>query len=76
MILLFYILKKISLRRYGGYMLYVLNQKDVKSFNKVKSEFPYSRILMRIVSLDDKEGQLVAVSDFADSDDNLCEKLA
>lgn len=53
MVLLFYALKKIASRRYGEYMLYVLKQKDVKSFNKVKSEFPYSRILMRIVSLDD-----------------------
>lgn len=56
-------------------MLHVFNQTDIKSFNKVKSEFPYSRILMRINSLDDGEGQMVAVSDSADSDDELCEKL-
>ncbi len=56
-------------------MLHVLNQTDIKSFNKVRSEFPYSRILMRINSLDDGEGQMVAVSDSADSDDELCEKL-
>lgn len=56
-------------------MLHVFNQTDIKSFNKVRSEFPYSRILMRINSLDDGEGQLVAVSDSADSDDELCEKL-
>lgn len=30
---------------------------------------------MRINSLDDGEGQMVAVSDSADSDDELCEKL-
>ncbi|MCI9032943.1 MAG: hypothetical protein HFJ08_02610 [Lachnospiraceae bacterium] len=53
----------------------MFNQTDIKSFNKVKSEFPYSRILMRINSLDDGEGQMVAVSDSADSDDELCEKL-
>lgn len=56
-------------------MLHMFNQTDIKSFNKVKSEFPYSRILMRINSLDDGEGQMVAVSDSADSDDELCEKL-
>ena len=56
-------------------MLHMFNQTDIKSFNKVRSEFPYSRILMRIASLDDGEGQLVAVSDSADSDDDLCEKL-
>lgn len=56
-------------------MLRVLNQTSIKSFSKARSEFPYSRILMRIASLDDKEGQLVAVSDSADSDDDLCEKL-
>ena len=56
-------------------MLHVFNQTDIKSFNKVRSEFPYSRILMRINSLDDGEGQMVAVSDSADSDDELCEKL-
>lgn len=56
-------------------MLHMFNQTDIKSFNKVRSEFPYSRILMRINSLDDGEGQLVAVSDSADSDDELCEKL-
>ena len=56
-------------------MLHVFNQTDIKSFNKVRSEFPYSRVLMHINSLDDGEGQLVAVSDSADSDDELCEKL-
>ena len=56
-------------------MLRVLNQTDIKSFNKVRSEFPYSRILMRINSLDDYEGQLMAVSDSAESDDDLCEKM-
>ncbi len=56
-------------------MLHMFNQTDIKSFNKVRSEFPYSRILMRINSLDDGEGQMVAVSDSADSDDELCEKL-
>lgn len=56
-------------------MLRVLNQTDTKSFYKVKSEFPYSRILMRIASLDDCEGQLMALSDSSDSDDDLCEKL-
>lgn len=56
-------------------MLHMFNQTDIKSFNKVRSEFPYSRILMHINSLDDGEGQLVAVSDSADSDDELCEKL-
>lgn len=56
-------------------MLHVFNQTDIKSSNKVRSEFPYSRVLMHINSLDDGEGQLVAVSDSADSDDELCEKL-
>ncbi len=56
-------------------MLHILNQTDTKPFYKVKNEFPYSRILMRIASLDDGEGQLVAVSDSSDSDDDLCEKL-
>ena len=56
-------------------MLHMFNQTDIKSFNKVRGEFPYSRILMRINSLDDGEGQMVAVSDSADSDDELCEKL-
>lgn len=56
-------------------MLRVLNQTDIKSFNRVRNEYPYSRVLMRIASLDDGEGQLVAVSDSADSDDDLCEKL-
>ena len=64
-----------SLKRYGDYVLRVLNQTDIKSFNKARNEFPYCRILMRIDSLDDGEGQLVAVSDSADSDDDLCEKL-
>lgn len=67
--------KRKSLKRYGGYMLRILNQTDIKSFNRVRNEFPYSRILMRIASLDDGEGQLMAVSDSADSDDDLCEKL-
>lgn len=44
-----------------NYMLHKLNQTNSKSLNKVKSEFPYSRILMYIVSLDDGEGQLVTV---------------
>ncbi len=56
-------------------MLKILNQTDIKSFNRVKNEFPYSRILMRIHSLDDCEGQLMAVSDSTESDDELCEKL-
>lgn len=64
-----------SLKRYGDYMLRVLNQTDIKSFNTVKREFPYSRILMQIDSLDDGEGQLLAVSDSEDSDDDLCKKL-
>lgn len=64
-----------NLRRYGDYMLRVLNQTNIKSFSKVRSEFPYSKILMQIASLDDSEGRLVAVSDSADSDDALCEKL-
>lgn len=56
-------------------MLHVLNQTNIKSFSKVRSEFPYRRILMQIASLDDSEGRLVAVSDSADSDNALCEKL-
>lgn len=56
-------------------MLRVFDQTDIQPFNKVRNEFPYSRILMRIASLDDGEGQLLAVSDSADSDDDLCEKL-
>lgn len=56
-------------------MLKILNQTDVKSFNRVKKEYPYSRILMKINSLDDCEGQLMAVSDSVESDDDLCEKL-
>ncbi|MCI9033385.1 MAG: hypothetical protein HFJ08_04920 [Lachnospiraceae bacterium] len=44
-----------ALKRYGDHMLRVLDQTDVKSFNKVRGEFPYSRILMRIASLDDSE---------------------
>lgn len=56
-------------------MLRVLNQTDIKSFNMARREFPYSRILMRIASLDASEGQLLAVSDSEESDDNLCEKL-
>lgn len=63
------------LKGYGDCMLRVLNQTDIKSFNRVRNEFPYSRVLMRIASLDDGEGQLVAVSDSVDSDDELCEKL-
>lgn len=56
-------------------MLRVLDQTDVKSFNKVRGEFPYSRILMRIASLDDSEERPVAVSDSVDSDDDLCKRL-
>lgn len=56
-------------------MLRILNQTDVKSFNIVRSEFPYSRILMRINTLDDSEGCLLAVSDSEESDDDLCEKM-
>ena len=56
-------------------MLKMMNQTDIKSFNSVRKEFPYSRILMRINTLDDCEGQLLAVSDSAESDDDLCEKL-
>ncbi len=56
-------------------MLRILNQTDIKSFNRVRSEFPYSRILMRINTLDDSEGCLMAVSDSEESDDALCEKM-
>lgn len=56
-------------------MLTILNQTDMKSFNSVRKEYPYSRILMKINTLDDCEGQLLAVSDSAESDDDLCEKL-
>lgn len=56
-------------------MLKILNQTDMKSFNSVKKEYPYSRILMKINTLDDCKGQLLAVSDSAESDDDLCEKL-
>lgn len=56
-------------------MLKMLNQTDIKSFSSARKEYPYSRILMRINTLDDYEGQLVAVSDSAESDDDLCEKL-
>ncbi len=69
-------IKKKALKRYGDHMLRVLDQtEDIKSFNIVRDEFPYSRILMRIASLDDSEGQPVAVSDFVDSNDDLYEKL-
>ncbi len=36
-------------------MLKMMNQTDIKSFNSVRKEFPYSRILMRINTLDDCE---------------------
>ena len=51
-------------------MLHILNQTDTRPFHKVKNEFPCSGILMRIASLDTVEGQLVAVSDWSDSDDD------
>ena len=38
-------------------------------------QYPYSRILIKINTLDDYEGQILAVSDSAESDDDLCEKL-
>ena len=53
-------------------MLTILNQTDMKSFNSVRKEYPYSRILMKINTLDDCEGQLLAVSDSAESDYDLC----
>ena len=56
-------------------MLRILNQTDMKSFNSTRKEYPYSRILMKINTLDDCEGQMLAVSDSAESDDDLCEKL-
>ena len=56
-------------------MLKILNQTDTKTFNSVRQEYPYSRILMKINTLDDCEGQLLAVSDSIESDDDLCEKL-
>lgn len=52
-------------------MLKVLNQTDIKSFNSVRKEYPYSRILMRINTLDDREGQILAVSDSTESDDGI-----
>ncbi len=64
-----------SFEKVDDNMLRVLDQTDIKSFNKVRGEFPYSRILMQITSLDDREGQPVAVSNSMDSDDDLCEKL-
>lgn len=63
------------MKRHGDRMLKVLNQTDIKSFNSVRKEYPYSRILMRINTLDDREGQILAVSDSTESDDDLCEKL-
>lgn len=56
-------------------MLRMLHQTDIKSFNTVRKEYPYSRILMKINTLDDSEGQLLAVSDSVESDDELCVKL-
>lgn len=56
-------------------MLKMLNQTDIKSFNSVRKEYSYSRVLMRINTLDDREGQIMAVSDSTESDDDLCEKL-
>ncbi|MDE5824700.1 MAG: hypothetical protein K2H91_08475 [Lachnospiraceae bacterium] len=56
-------------------MLKMLNQTDTRSFNSVRKEYPYSRILMKINTLDDCEGQLLAVSDSVESDDDLCEML-
>ena len=56
-------------------MLKILNQTDIKSFNSARKEYPYSRILMKINTLDDYEGQLLAVSDSVESDDDLCEML-
>ena len=56
-------------------MLRLLEYEEVLSFNKVKNKVPNSRILVKINSLDDSEGVPVAVSDSAESDDALCEKL-
>lgn len=63
------------MKRHGDCMLKMLNQADIKSFSSVKKEYPYSRILMKINTLDDYEGQILAVSDSTESDDDLCEKL-
>ncbi len=51
------------------------NKTDIKSFDNVRKKYTYSRILMKINTLDHRKGQLLAVSDSTDSDDGLCEKM-